>query len=273
MNVVDLLRAIPEGIWGVILGSLLAFGGTFVATRRQLRHDAQQRALDRKMQLRREVFLEAAEGVAGTDYFVKLANADLPPAELSMSTSKPGWLNKLYTVGSLDAIEAFSIASAALGAAAIDLLRSRMSIDDVKTKINTASYQIEAMKAVQQRIRDAAVANPVDGSTAEGRQLLETMRQHWEFAHREIERLGADVATLSEEKFRRQWALLERAIEYSLDYQKKLRRALVVLRLELDFPLDHDKLEAVMDRIDAEMLPKFKKLLDAMARDSNTPAV
>src|SRR5215213_11494982 len=95
-NMLVFLDNIPDSILGVIIGSLLAFGGTSVATFFQLRHDAKQRERDRKMQLRRELFLEAAEGAPGPEYFIKVANPDVPLSELGVPTAKPAWMNKLF---------------------------------------------------------------------------------------------------------------------------------------------------------------------------------
>ena len=265
MSVLGLIRSIPEGIWGVIIGSVLAFGATYVATRRQLRHDASQRERDRLMQLRREVFLEAAEGVAGSgEYFVKLANADLPVSDITAANPKPGWLNKLYTVASVEAIEAFSRASAYLGSAMFDLIRRRLPIDDVKNRLDAANQQIETMKELQEAIHAAAAAAAAEMATPEILERRQMIGQHWAQVWQESERLGALVSTLLDEKLKLQRQLLEQAMSYSRDYQKQLRKALVALRNDLEMPLDEMRFETIMDQIDAEMFPKFQQLLDAL---------
>lgn len=270
MDFIEIVGAVPEGIWGVLLGSLLAFGGTFVATRQQLRHDAEQRERERKMQLRREVFLESADGVAGNaEYFMKFANVDLPISELTPSNAKPGWLNKLYTVASLDAIEAFTVANAALGAAAFDLLRRRLVVEDVKNKITSVSQQIDAIKAIQQTIRDAVAATANVTPTPEVLQGRKVVQQHWDQTWREFEKLGEKNSHLLDQKVKLQRVLLEQAISYSIEYQKKLRKALVALRLELDLPIDETRLETFMAQVDAEMLPKMKELFDAIESDAD----
>ena len=64
-----------EAILGVIVGAILCFGGVAA----QLWHDAKQRERERLMQLRRDVFLEAAEAVAGSQqFFFRFANTDIP---------------------------------------------------------------------------------------------------------------------------------------------------------------------------------------------------
>src|ERR1044072_9202621 len=98
-NWTEIVAAVPSPVWGVFLG----LGITFFGVGRQLRHDARERDRERLMQLRRDVYLEAADGMAGTaEQFFRLANAEIPLSQLSTLQELPGWLNKVYTVGSLD---------------------------------------------------------------------------------------------------------------------------------------------------------------------------
>lgn len=267
-----MLSQIPDGIWGVLIGSALALGGTYVATRAQLRHDERQRERDRKMQFRREVFLEAAEGVSGTEQFMKLANPDLPLNEMSASSTRPGWLNKLYMVASLESLEAFTTASATMAASTFDLFRLRITVENVKTQIGNLRQQLDAMSAVQERIREIAAGVAAQPQSPETQSTLSTIQADWDRTSRELERLNAEIARLTTEKLKLHRALLEQAVTYSVHYAEKLQQAWVALRTELDFPIDPEKLQALSKRVDAEMIPKFRQLLDAIDSDSDGQA-
>lgn len=271
--ILDAVDAIPETIWGVLIGSGLTWVATHTATRRQLRHDAEQRDVERKMQLRKEVFLEVAEGVPGTESFMKLANAEQPLNDITMTTTRPGWLNKLQTVASAEAVEAFYAANAALGAAGFELLSRRIAIDQIKTRIDAVDQSVAAMKAVQERIRETAATVANGDPTPEVSEQLQIMQQHWDQTWTEIENLNREGSSLLDEKFRRQLALFETAVEFSLSYQKQLRRALLTLRAELGIPIDNERLESALDRIDNDMLPKFRSMLNTMKEGVQTPAV
>ena len=72
-----LLNTIPVNIWSVVLGSIIAFGGVLISnwsqSRRlkiQLKHDAQINAIDRKSDLRKEVYLSAAEELVRANYYL-----------------------------------------------------------------------------------------------------------------------------------------------------------------------------------------------------------
>jgi hypothetical protein len=66
----DLLAKTPEAIWGVLIGSLLTLFGSWIANRhsrvlqnQQLDFERTERARERAHQLRREVYLVAAESM------------------------------------------------------------------------------------------------------------------------------------------------------------------------------------------------------------------
>jgi len=270
MDLVELFRLVPEGIWGVLLGSLLAFGGTYVATRQQLKYDAMQRERDRKMQLRRDVFMEAAEGVTGnTGFFMKFTNVNLPVTEIIAVDTKPGWLNKLYAVASIESIEAFTLANAALGASAFELLRQRLDVEEVNNRITTANEEIETVKAKIEQIRDTVSKAENITATPEVEKARAALANHWAQALEDLTKLYDKLSALQDEHFGAQRRLLESAVTHAIEYQRTLRKALVALRAELELPIDAARLESFVAKIDTEMFPKFTRLLDSI--DSDDP--
>lgn len=271
MTAADVVRSVPEAIWGVLLGSILAFGGTFLATRLQLAHDARQRERDRKMALRRDIFLEAADAVAGTtDYFFKFANIDLPMSELSLSVPKPGWLNKLYTVASIETIEAFTEASAALGAAAFALLRERMVVEQVKNNLDRVTEQVEAARSAQERLGEIATGLATLPISNENIVSRRAAQDRWEQSVNAFEQVVKEQTLLVNDKLRRQRDLLKQAVAYAAGYQGKLREALIRMRNELEFPLDAEKYELMNRKLDGHLKPKFEELLTTIGRDDPT---
>jgi hypothetical protein len=268
MNIADLLRSVPETIWGVLLGAVLAFGATFVATRLQLAHDAKQRERERRMSLRRDIFLEAADAVAGTtDYFFKFANVEVPMRELTISTSKPGWINKLYMVASLETIEAFTQTSLALGAAAFDLLQRRFVLERVNNKLTLVTEQVEAAGREQQSAGEIAAALAKEAPSSEVLEKRKHVQDRWEQSLHAYEKVIIQQRELIDERLALQKALLEHAIRHSTTYQARLRHALVQLRSELDFSIDLDKFEKLAERIDGQLRPEFQKVFDAIGKD------
>src|SRR5688500_4484802 len=97
----EFAQAIPPAIWAGIIGALL----TLLGVNMQLRYNSRERERDRQMQLRRDVYLEAAEGLAAsTDFLFRFTNISIPLAQLGESRVKTTWANKVYTVASIDPI-------------------------------------------------------------------------------------------------------------------------------------------------------------------------
>jgi predicted nucleic acid-binding Zn-ribbon protein len=264
MSWVDLLAAIPATVWGVLIGSLL----TFLGVGRQLRHDARQRDRERQMHWRRDVYLEAAEGVAGTsDQFFRLANAEIPLSQFATTPSKPGWLNKILTVASLDTIAAFTEANASLAAAMFDLLKLRLGVDELTGEISTMQAQIESIRAFQQKLQadvSAVAAQPASPAVT---QRLEYIKSYWDKSWIDLSEGTNRLSELTDKKWRLARGLLEQGVNYYLGYQKKLHKALLALRRELELPIDPAAYESVFERTDAEVLPKFNQLLASLDQE------
>ena len=61
-STIEYVKAIPEYIW-ILLGVFIAGVLTWVGIFLQLRHDSKEREKERKMSLRRNVYLSAAEKI------------------------------------------------------------------------------------------------------------------------------------------------------------------------------------------------------------------
>jgi predicted nucleic acid-binding Zn-ribbon protein len=159
-----------------------------------------------------------------------------------------------------------------MAAATFDLFRLRITVENVKTQIANLSQQVDAMRAVQDRIREVAAGVAAQPPSPEVQNNLSSIQEHWDRTWHEVERLNAEIAGLTTEKLKLQRTLLEQAVTYSVEYGETLQQAWIALRTELDFPIEHEKLEALSKRVDAEMMPKFRALLDAIDSDSDGPA-
>lgn len=79
------LTSIPDVIWSGVIASLLTLGGVLLANRSsttrlriQLQHESQEKARQRRSELRRDVFLVAAEeSVKANSYLATLPSSDL----------------------------------------------------------------------------------------------------------------------------------------------------------------------------------------------------
>lgn len=232
-----------EALWGVVVGGLLGFVGVAV----QLWHTSRQQRSERLMQLKRDVYLAAAEGLADVpSALFRFANTNIPFDKLGdFSGSQPGWGNKLNLVASIETIEAFSQASALLGSAYFDLLRKRNLLQQAEDQIRVTNQQIEQLKTYQEQMREL-----IESVRSETPTEATVSRAEWAASNflAAQEQLGEQVSQL-ESQIDRRWSvqrdLLKTTAEHYREYQLALAPALVALRREIDLPIDLVRFEKI----------------------------
>ena len=103
MTVVDLLRLVPATFWGVIAGSFFTLIGITLTNR----HDRVMRDRQRQMDLRKEVYLAAAEAIAARMLALgRMANLG-KQLEASNDFEKVApAIAKVYVIGRIETINA-----------------------------------------------------------------------------------------------------------------------------------------------------------------------
>ena len=84
-TILSLLKSIPDTVWAALTASALTLGGVFLSNRSstkrlklQLEHDAQEKEKDRKNDLRKNVYLKAAEEIVNANqHLATLSQVDL----------------------------------------------------------------------------------------------------------------------------------------------------------------------------------------------------
>lgn len=164
------LTSVPDVIWSGVIASLLTLGGVLLANRSstkrlkiQLEHESKEKAKQRRAELRKEVYLVAAEeSVKANAYLASLPNADL---------SKPDAASPLL---------GFFAAAAKL-----------QMVADTKTALHTSqlagTYGQLLLKVLQlsRPIQDARFASQL-------------ANQHYDEAQTEIKRILAAMTALNE---------------------------------------------------------------------------
>lgn len=145
-----IIYGIPLAIWvaiaAVVFAPLIALAGTLISNRNtrrnlrdQLRHDAQQRDLERKMALRREIYIEAASALSHLMQVIgRVASLQVDlntlQAEFSADLAK---LAKVQMVGSEETVEAVMTYVNAVGPVFLELLTQRGQLMLQQRKIDT----------------------------------------------------------------------------------------------------------------------------------------
>ena len=239
------------GLLGVAFGALAGLTGTWIT----LRHDAKQRKLDREIALRREVYLEAAEGLAEVQLLLtRLAQPDFKPDQIGGSAgSRIGWYNKVQVVSSFETFEAFAKGEALFQSALVGLLPKRYEFDQVQLRLDSVQARKSQLAEYQQALHSGLKVLLAQGAPAD----VDTrgFSQGILAAQAQIDNLGTEEAELLAQKADRQRELLLEVNKRAAELRRLYARAMVTLRLELDLPMETDRyhaaIEEVLDKSDA----------------------
>jgi hypothetical protein len=161
------VKTVPDVVWSGIVASLITVLGVLVTNwglsmrhRQQLQHtedenarkrihDASESALDRKMKLRRDVYLPAAEAVlTGMSSIAMTVDPNIPKAEISRR-----YIDAIATIGKVNAIAGIQTVAAVgkllvfMGNMNMDMSMQRGMIDQICNQLAANNGSIE--KAVQ----------------------------------------------------------------------------------------------------------------------------
>src|SRR5438270_7030456 len=238
-----------EQLWAVVIGGLVAV----VPLTIQIINERLQRKRERQLQLRRDVYLHAAEALGGSlDDFFQITRADTALGEQPTSMrAHNGWLNKIPLVAErAETATAFSKASAAVAAATLDVLAHRVAVAEVNDDIKLVNSEIERIQAYQQQIKEIAASSERDEPTPQLLQRMERLATQLEKTWAMLNDAADRLSHLTDIHWVRMRALLERAIDLGLSSQQVVREAQLMARSELEMPPFDSSYVAEMDRID-----------------------
>lgn len=246
-----------------LMGVLIGTATTLAVLAGQLWFNARQRERDRHMQLKRDVYLEAAEGLAGTvEYVMQHTRTDVPLGAVSPPTNRPGWVFKIHLIAATDTLIAFNNAGAAAAAAAMDVFTHRISVAEVADEIAIVRSGIERLQAFQEEIKAEARAVDVNSPSERGLRRLEWIQEQLDQSWAQIKRETDRLEQLTTEHADRTRALVKRGLSVSADVNRAVRIALLAAREELEMEMDKLKFEAAVSELDQRMTVTIDAVLD-----------
>lgn len=251
-------EAIVSAVAG-LLGAFIGARAALIASRMQNKHDAAQRERERVMNLRRDVYLEAAEGMAGAPlYLVGFANADVPVDSLApLLNSKPGWQTKLHAVASLETIEAFGNADALFVSTSFEMLPKRYRVDELARlaaqEQERRSQITQFQGALHTSLQRQAPSLPQDQAVT----AAEAIRRGIEQANSDIVASHEREAELRGERAKLITELLEFSVSRLAKHRLLVSKGVAAMRRELDTPLDEAAYLALTEKMNRQFFTAF----------------
>lgn len=271
---------LPAIVWSGIFAAAIAVIGTIGAVivtnvgetkrlRRQLEHDTKEKAKERLLALRRELYLKAVDAnVRALAYFGSLPQTDFTKPDIELPVRNLLAVGaQLQLVVSQGTVQLVSDVVSAYGELQLKLMVKVMPIHNLRTDINIRSDQYENAQAEIKRV--LVVMSQFNESGQRDPAQFERFNRSFEFARQVSEKAASERS-----------ALWDQANALHRDYLKGLMpelkhladlqtRLLVALRKELDVGGDIEFFEQIMKKQMERMEHAVSEFDDSLFGKSN----
>jgi len=263
------LFRMSDALIGVLIGASATLAGAIV----QLWFSTRQRERERYMQLRRDVYLAAAEGLAASvDHLNQHARADIPFGKAVAPSGMAGWLFKTYLIADTCALVALNEAGASIAVAIVEITPYRLAVQQVDDDIAIARTGIEStqrfMNEMLSEIRNADNENPTEATV---RRVEWAATQH-DASSQQLQDQLQKLEKLTNEHAHHVKQLIEKSIIINRDVHKPVRDALLAARAELEVAVDRNKFDSAAAAWDARASAKIAQLI-TLIDEQTAPSV
>lgn len=266
-ELLNLIGQLPAAFWSAIVAALLTLAGVAISNRAQrqqvllrLEHERVLSRQQREMQLRKEVYLAAAEAVAeGLNLIPRLADLNVPSEKLGEKyAEKSAAISKFHVVASEGTTKALAQLTSELSATYFRLLVKRFPLVMEKQQLAFLEQQLDEFGRERDRMVMLMKEGNLDGSLDSRRMAV--LERNFEFEQKRVD-----------ETLQRQKSLHKVHYQNQLDYLLECLRAtrgisiLVVplvasVRRELELPFDETAYSQMLNELSCrqeEVMQRF----------------
>lgn len=258
----------PDAITGAswfptLLGGLLALSGVLVSQLINL----WQRAQEQRLNLRREVYLQAAEAMAKIqEYLANFAEATLTPEEhKALLHGVTAALNKVHVAGRLETIKAFDTAGQFFAEQVFRLVKEKIKMSDLSTEIESRDHEAEQLRSRVDGLENLA-ATLNERSPANEHEWVELGTQYTAALGRAAE-VQAERTEFVDQRFAVHRRLIAMSGEATLEFRQYLAQANLALRRELGLPLNEKSYTTMMGNGSERLRRNLAALVDSLDDD------
>lgn len=239
---------------GAILAATIALIGILITHRgnerrllKQLDHDRQQKRVDREMELRKEVYLGAAEAIdAGLVVLSSYANLEKTPDELFREFyAKRGALSKVHLIAKESTVTAVLAFSIEFGEEIKRLSLLRQPLTQAWVRLEFLGGQIQFFGKERDRMVDLMKQLNFEGNNDPHR--WDFVRNTFEFEKKRVDDAIAEQLSL-DAKLKNDWAVFASECFSATNRVSRLvAPAVKAVRDELELPFDYEVYRATID--------------------------
>jgi hypothetical protein len=231
-NLIQALIGVGGGLLGTLVGGLIAF----LTLRAQLRHEASEKDRERKLALRRDVYLEAVAALGKSQFYLgTISRDDLGlPKILEQLQELPGVLSKAQLVASEETFLALDRFGDFMVSSSIYLFGLRLRVDHLREEVAAQNAQISQAEQRSSNVREILHQIPQgDHRHQQGLRELDRLQNELAEARARLQRLTQRNVEVTEH-------LGREAIKATLSSQVEAGKVILQIRREIELPLKED---------------------------------
>jgi hypothetical protein len=272
-DLLSLIEKIPAALWGVfgaVIGSVIALGGVVLTNRAsdrrlriQLGHDRELKARDRELALRKDVYLAAAEAVSAGFYSVaRFADLSIPHGQLTQQyLEKAPAIAKVHVVAKEQTARAFLHFVGELSAAFLRLFTKRYPLIAQQQRLAMLQDHMNRFGAERDHIVQLMKQYNLDGVPDPRR--WEVLQRNFDFERDRVDKVIKEHTALAAEHYANALEYMKECIAEMMKLANVLVPTIVAVRDELDLPID----EATYRQLVDESIAKQQTALDEFLKN------
>lgn len=230
---------------GVVIGAIFTLAGVVLTNRTnlknlriQLAHDREQRAKERSLSMRREIYLSAAEAIAAAmNTVVRYGDLSLDQNALTAEfRAKSDQISKIHVVASEVTALRFIAFMRDLGATFIKLNIQRAELVATRASMQTLLERIKGHNASRDHYLELMKQFNVEGTMDERR--MSVLQNGFKFEQDAAMKAAVEHDTLLEELRPKHLAFVELCQSENIRLSKSLLPLIESVRCELENPID-----------------------------------
>lgn len=270
---IELIKELPDALWPALGASLLTLFGVWLQNiwesnrlEKRLSYDEAQRDRERQMQLRRDIYLEAADSAVKAQRVLSdIARVDKPVTEVTaIDPFDLAGLSKAHLVGGIETIKAFQGLGQTFIDAILRLIEYRAEYEEERLKSEELRERIAQLVAYRDHVvglvRD--VTNRIQLTATQAKEYADSLAKTQQQVEATLQERAEVLQTL--QKLKRQLNLA--GVQAGLDYGRAMAGATVAVRKELGETagFDEETYERLLTTAQEGISKQWKEFVDRL---------
>lgn len=254
MEFKEIIKIIPDVVWGAGLGSLITLFGVWLSNN----NERKLRKEEREHLTKREIYLKAAEEITiAKALLMKIPTID--PSEIESRLSVGVELAKIHIIGNNYTVNAITELQSYLTKNFLSLIPQMNPISNLRIDINILNKQVDSSAQKQNQMLNEMTAYNLRGDTDPT--MWKRLQENFEFHSNNINKFMEESKKKNAQMIQMQKELMIKCLEISIGMSELEIEAIKSVRMELDLDFDEEAYRKQIKEKNSELETEFSKFL------------